>query len=62
MNFRGSTGYGRRFWEAGFGQWGLKMQDDISDGVAWLVKQGIADPNASASTAPATAATPRWPA
>ena len=43
MNFR-STGYGRRFWEAGFGQWGLKMQDDISDGVAWLVKQGIADP------------------
>ena len=44
MNFRGSTGYGRRFWEAGFGQWGLKMQDDISDGVAWLVKQGIADP------------------
>ena len=26
MNFRGSTGYGRKFWEAGFGQWGLKMQ------------------------------------
>ena len=44
MNFRGSTGYGRKFWEASFGQWGLKMQDDISDGVAWLVEQGIADP------------------
>jgi len=44
MNFRGSTGYGRAFWEAGFGQWGLKMQDDITDGVEWLVQQGIADP------------------
>jgi dipeptidyl aminopeptidase/acylaminoacyl peptidase len=44
MNFRGSTGYGRAFWEASFGQWGLKMQDDITDGVQWLVGQGIADP------------------
>jgi dipeptidyl aminopeptidase/acylaminoacyl peptidase len=44
MNFRGSTGYGRAFWEASFGQWGLKMQDDITDGVKWLVAQGIADP------------------
>jgi dipeptidyl aminopeptidase/acylaminoacyl peptidase len=44
MNFRGSTGYGRRFWEASFGQWGLKMQDDITDGVQWLIQQGIADP------------------
>jgi dipeptidyl aminopeptidase/acylaminoacyl peptidase len=44
MNFRGSTGYGRTFWEASFGQWGLKMQDDVSDGAQWLVKQGIADP------------------
>ncbi|MGN1354532.1 MAG: S9 family peptidase [Alloprevotella sp.] len=43
MNFRGSTGYGRRFLEAGYGQWGLKMQDDITDGVEWLIKQGIAD-------------------
>ena len=43
MNFRGSLGYGRAFWEAGFKQWGRKMQDDISDGVEWLVKQGIAD-------------------
>ncbi|OZI25489.1 S9 family peptidase [Bordetella genomosp. 7] len=44
INFRGSTGYGRRFWEAGFGQWGLAMQDDITDGVHWLIGQGIADP------------------
>ncbi|AEC19710.1 putative peptidase [Pusillimonas sp. T7-7] len=44
MNFRGSTGYGREFWEASFGQWGLAMQDDITDGVRWLVDQGIADP------------------
>ncbi len=44
MNFRGSTGYGRDFMEKSFKQWGQTMQDDISDGVQWLVKQGIADP------------------
>ncbi len=44
MNFRTSTGYGRKFWEAGFKQWGLKIQDDISDGVKWLIDEGIADP------------------
>ena len=44
MNFRGSTGYGRAFWEAGFRQWGLSMQNDITDGVYWLILQGIADP------------------
>lgn len=43
MNFRGSTGYGRAFLEASFGQWGLAMQDDITDGVQWLIDQGIAD-------------------
>ncbi len=42
-NFSGSTGYGRAFWEAGFGQWGLAMQDDISDGVQWLIDQRIAE-------------------
>lgn len=45
MNFRGSTGYGRAFWEASFKQWGLKMQDDITDGVNWLIDQGLADPS-----------------
>jgi dipeptidyl aminopeptidase/acylaminoacyl peptidase len=43
MNFRGSVGYGRAFWEASFKQWGLAMQDDVTDGVNWLIKQGIAD-------------------
>ncbi len=42
--FRGSSGFGKKFKEAGVGQWGLSMQDDISDGVAYLIKQGIADP------------------
>ncbi|MGD8401238.1 MAG: S9 family peptidase [Bacillota bacterium] len=44
VNYRGSTGYGRKFWEASFKQWGRKMQDDISDGVYWLIRKGIADP------------------
>jgi dipeptidyl aminopeptidase/acylaminoacyl peptidase len=44
MNFRGSTGYGRKFWESSFKQWGRTMQQDISDGVNWLVSEGIADP------------------
>ncbi|MBX2988386.1 MAG: S9 family peptidase [Bdellovibrionaceae bacterium] len=44
MNFRGSTGYGRKFWEASFKEWGRKMQDDVSDGVGWLIEQGIANP------------------
>lgn len=43
INFRGSTGYGRKFWEAGFKEWGKKMQDDITDGVNWLIEEGIAD-------------------
>jgi len=43
MNFRGSTGYGRKFWEASFKQWGRTMQNDITDGVKWLIDQGIAD-------------------
>ncbi len=45
MNFRGSTGYGRKFLESGYGQWGLSMQDDITDGVHWAINRGIADPN-----------------
>lgn len=43
-NFRGSTGFGREHWQAGFGQWGLAMQDDVEDGVQWAVDEGIADP------------------
>ena len=45
MNFRGSTSYGRSFWEASFKQWGQAMQNDISDGVRYLVAEGIADQN-----------------
>jgi dipeptidyl aminopeptidase/acylaminoacyl peptidase len=44
MNYRGSTGYGRAFWEKSFKQWGRTMQDDITDGVTWLIREGIADP------------------
>ena len=44
MNFRGSTGYGKKFWMAGFKQWGRAMQDDITDGVHHLVEKGLADP------------------
>ena len=43
MNFRGSTGYGRKFLEASYKQWGQAMQNDITDGVNWLIEQGIAD-------------------
>jgi dienelactone hydrolase len=43
-NFRGSGGYGLAWVEAGYGQWGRKMQTDISDGVAELVRQGVVDP------------------
>ena len=42
-NFRGSSGYGRKYAEAGYGQWGGKMDDDITDGVMQLVKSGQAD-------------------
>ena len=44
MNFRGSTGYGKKFLNAGNREWAGKMHDDLIDGVNWLVKQGIADP------------------
>lgn len=43
-NFRGSTGYGKAFRDAGFGEWGRKMQTDISDGLAALAATGIIDP------------------
>jgi len=43
VNFRGSTGYGRKFFQSSFKQWGRTMQDDVSDGVKWLIAQGIAD-------------------
>ncbi|HEX4737474.1 MAG TPA: alpha/beta fold hydrolase [Allosphingosinicella sp.] len=43
-NFRGSSGFGTAFAKKGEGQWGLAMQDDVNDALAWLVKEGIGDP------------------
>ncbi len=44
VNFRGSTGFGKAFINAGNRAWGAAMQDDLSDAVAWAVEQGVADP------------------
>ncbi len=44
VNFRGSTGYGKAFVNAGDREWGAKMQDDLSDAVAYAIGQGWADP------------------
>jgi dipeptidyl aminopeptidase/acylaminoacyl peptidase len=44
VNFRGSTGFGKKFLHAGDRQWGKKMHDDLLDAVDWAVKQGTADP------------------
>ncbi|HLK69920.1 MAG TPA: alpha/beta fold hydrolase [Bryobacteraceae bacterium] len=43
-NFRGSTGFGKKFLNAGNGEWGRKMQDDITWGVKYLIAEGTADP------------------
>ena len=44
VNYRASTGYGKKFLNAGNRQWGLKMHDDLIDAEKWAVAQGIADP------------------
>lgn len=44
VNYRGSKGYGKNFYAAGFKQWGAKIQDDVDDGVQWLIKEKIANP------------------
>jgi dipeptidyl aminopeptidase/acylaminoacyl peptidase len=44
VNFRGSGGRGRAFQQAGARQWGLAMQDDVTDATRWAIQQGIADP------------------
>ncbi len=43
-NFRGSSGFGTEFTQAGYGKWGKEMQDDVSDGVSAMVKAGYANP------------------
>jgi dipeptidyl aminopeptidase/acylaminoacyl peptidase len=45
INFRGSTGYGKSFLEASYKEWGKDMQNDITDGVKWLIDEGIANPD-----------------
>ncbi len=44
-NFRGGGGFGRNFVEAGWRQWGQRMQDDVSDGVRAIIQQGVVDAN-----------------
>jgi dipeptidyl aminopeptidase/acylaminoacyl peptidase len=44
VNFRGSTGYGKRFVNAGDREWGRRMHDDLIDAVGWVVERGYADP------------------
>ena len=44
LNYRGSTGYGKNFLNAGNREWAGKMHDDLIDGVEWLNREGIADP------------------
>lgn len=44
VNYRGSTGYGKDFLNAGDREWGAKMHDDLVDAVEWAVREGIADP------------------
>jgi dipeptidyl aminopeptidase/acylaminoacyl peptidase len=44
INYRGSTGYGKKFLNAGNREWAGKMHDDLIDGVNWLIQQGVADP------------------
>lgn len=41
--YRGSDGWGKRLWVAGDNEWGQKMQDDLDDGVRWLVQDGVAE-------------------
>lgn len=42
--FRGSDGYGQKHFRAGFKEWGLKMQDDVSDATRWAIERKLADP------------------
>jgi dipeptidyl aminopeptidase/acylaminoacyl peptidase len=44
INYRGSTGYGKAYLNAGIREWGAKMHDDLIDGKNWMVNQGYADP------------------
>ncbi len=45
VNYRGSGGYGKEFLSAGYGRWGLEMQDDLTDAARWAIERGYADPD-----------------
>ncbi len=45
VNFRGSTGFGKKFVNAGDKQWAAKMHDDLIDAVDWAIKEKVADPS-----------------
>lgn len=45
VNFRGSGGYGDQFQQAGYQEWGRKMQDDLTDATQWAIATGLADKN-----------------
>ena len=44
VNYRGSTGFGKKFVNAGNREWGAKMHDDLIDAVEWAIREGVADP------------------
>ena len=44
VNFRGSTGYGKDWYEAGLRNWGTVMVDDVISSTKWAINEGIADP------------------
>lgn len=44
LNYRGSSGYGKKHLTAGYKEWGGKMHNDLIDGVNWLIREGVADP------------------
>ncbi|GAE52790.1 dipeptidyl anminopeptidase [Xanthomonas arboricola pv. pruni MAFF 301420] len=62
VNFRGSTGFGKAFTNAGNGEWAGKMHDDLLDAVQWAVKQGVTRPEDVAIMGGSYGATPRWSA
>ncbi len=60
VNFRGSTGFGKKFTNAGDKEWARKMHDDLIDGVKWAVDRKIADPAKVAIEGGSYGATPPW--
>jgi dipeptidyl aminopeptidase/acylaminoacyl peptidase len=58
VNYRGSTGYGRKFVLASYKEWGAKMHDDLIDGVNWLVREKSPIPRRSLSWVRPMAVTP----